>query len=56
MSAPPAEHRFRRPELADRRVREVMLRHYEAVAQSTERAYLELHDLGVREPGRLLLG
>lgn len=38
----------------DPRIARVLVQHREAVAQATERAYLELHGLGVSDPGRML--
>lgn len=42
--------------MADARVVRVVMRHHESVARATERAYLDLHRLGVPEPAGLLLG
>jgi hypothetical protein len=40
----------------DPRVIRVLLRYHEAVAQAAERAYLDLHRLGVPRPSEYLLG
>jgi hypothetical protein len=54
MTGPPASLR---PRLADDPdVRRVLLRYHEAVVQIALAAFLELDDLGVPDPGALLLG
>jgi hypothetical protein len=40
----------------DPAIARILLRHREAIAQATERAYRELADLGVTDPTPLLLG